>query len=202
MGTNWSWKWIFRTRWSHLGRFQKPINYWSAKFTLVLVHFNTLALLAAAFHRTYPKVPRLFLPIIHPICIQSRGTACSGVNPHLQPTHTYTSLQAGGQENPLCYWSFRQGVLDYLDPPGWSIAGLEALPTYLPDFVTGTRFTQDCANSLDLDLVNWLWPEEVKLVWWIVQDHELAFTWMAAEWGCLKEEYFPPVIIPAISHMP
>ena len=45
------------------------------------------------------------------------------------------------------------------------------LPTNPLDFVPRQRFTQECANALDLDLAQWLWPEEVKLVWWMVLNH-------------------------------
>ena len=48
-----------------------------------------------------------------------------------------------------------------LDDP---IAGLKPLPINLPDFMPRSCFTQECTDSLDLDLANWLWPEEVKLV--------------------------------------
>ena len=41
---------------------------------------------------------------------------------------------------------------------------LLTLPTNPPDFVPGQRFTQERADALDLDLAQWLWPKEVKLV--------------------------------------
>ena len=42
------------------------------------------------------------------------------------------------------------------------------LPPNPPDFILGLHFTQERADNLDLDPENWLWPEEVKLVHWIV----------------------------------
>ena len=55
---------------------------------------------------------------------------------------------------------------------------------------------------LDLDPAKWLWPEEVKLVQWIVLNHETTFTWVPTEWGWLDDQYFPPVKIPTIPHTP
>ena len=65
-----------------------------------------------------------------------------------------------------------------LDAP---LAGLSHLPFHLPDFVPGNRFTQERADKLDLDPANWLWPEELKLVCWLVREHESAFAWVPME---------------------
>jgi hypothetical protein len=52
------------------------------------------------------------------------------------------------------------------------LAGMPELPTHLPEFIPGSRFTCDRANKLDLDPANWLWPEELKLMRWLVRVHE------------------------------
>jgi hypothetical protein len=57
-------------------------------------------------------------------------------------------------------------------------------------------------DKLDLDPMKWLWPEELKLVCWLIHTHELAFTWEAAERGHLDKRYFPPYKIPTMPHMP
>jgi len=49
---------------------------------------------------------------------------------------------------------------------------MPTLPTHPPDFVPGVRFTQERADNLDLDPANWLWPDELKLIRWLVQVHE------------------------------
>ena len=67
--------------------------------------------------------------------------------------------------------------------PDDPLAGLITLPTNPPDFVPGQRFTQEHANALDLDPAQWLWPKEVKLVWWMVLNHETTFAWTATERG-------------------
>jgi hypothetical protein len=58
------------------------------------------------------------------------------------------------------------------------------------------------ADKLDLDPAKWLWPEELKLVRWLIRTHKLTFAWEAAEHGCLDERYFPPYKISTVLHMP
>ncbi|KAG2339644.1 hypothetical protein BDR05DRAFT_848222, partial [Suillus weaverae] len=40
------------------------------------------------------------------------------------------------------------------------LVGLPEIPAHPPDFVLGARFTQACADKINLDPANWLWPEE------------------------------------------
>jgi hypothetical protein len=82
------------------------------------------------------------------------------------------------------------------------LAGTPELPTHLPEFIPGLHFTCDHANKLDLDPANWLWPEELKLIRWLVRVHECTFTWCASECGRLNETYFPPYKIPTVPHTP
>ena len=80
--------------------------------------------------------------------------------------------------------------------PADPLVGLKPLPPYLPEFTPGTRFTQERADALDLNPTNWLWPDELKLVYWLAWEHESAFAWIPAE------RYFPPVKIPTVPHAP
>jgi hypothetical protein len=82
------------------------------------------------------------------------------------------------------------------------LAGLIPLPTHPPAFTPGIRFTQERSDALDLDPAGWLWPEELKLVQWLVRIHKKAFAWIPTERGRLDERYFPPVKIPTIQHTP
>jgi hypothetical protein len=66
---------------------------------------------------------------------------------------------------------------------------MPTLPTHLPDFVPGVCFTQERAD-------------ELKLIHWLVQVHEKAFTWDASEYGHLNETFFLPYKIPTIPHTP
>jgi hypothetical protein len=60
--------------------------------------------------------------------------------------------------------------------PNDPLAGLKPLPTNPPDFIPGVCFTAECTEALDLNPANWLWLEELKLIRWLVCDHETAFT--------------------------
>ena len=86
--------------------------------------------------------------------------------------------------------------------PDDPLTGLEPLPTNPPDFVPGVHFTQEHVDTLNLDLAGWLWPEELKLVCWIIHTHEMAFAWDPSECDRFDEQYFPPVKIPTVPHMP
>jgi hypothetical protein len=61
------------------------------------------------------------------------------------------------------------------------LAGLIPLPTHPPAFAPGIRFTQERSDALDLEPAGWLWPEELKLVQWLVCIHEKAFAWIPTE---------------------
>ena len=47
-----------------------------------------------------------------------------------------------------------------------------------------------------------LWPEEVKLLQHVLKENELALAWTEEEKGHFKDDYFDPVIIPTIEHIP
>ncbi|KIJ08983.1 hypothetical protein PAXINDRAFT_88126 [Paxillus involutus ATCC 200175] len=78
--------------------------------------------------------------------------------------------------------------------PDDPLEGLTPLPTHPPVFIL--------ADALDLNPANWLWPEEVELVQWIVCEHGTAFAWIHTEQGHLDEHYFPPVKIATVPHTP
>jgi hypothetical protein len=86
--------------------------------------------------------------------------------------------------------------------PADPLAGLPPLPSRPPEFCPGTRFMCKCADKLDLDPTKWLWPEELKLVQWLVCTYEHAFAWNASERGHLNETCVPPYKIPTIPHTP
>src|SRR5271154_382339 len=47
-----------------------------------------------------------------------------------------------------------------------------------------------------------LWPEEEKLAHHLIKLHEEAFAWDEQEKGNFSEDYFDPVVIPTIEHVP
>jgi len=86
--------------------------------------------------------------------------------------------------------------------PNDPLASMPTLSTHPPDFVPGVHFTQERAEKLDLDPTNWLWPDKLKLICWLVWVHEKAFAWDASEHGHLNETFFPPYKIHTIPHTP
>ena len=81
------------------------------------------------------------------------------------------------------------------------LAGMRPLPVRPPEFVPTGRLTQERRDQMDIgkDL---LWPEEIKLAEWIVCEHNKAFAWTDEERGSFDPEYFAPIEIPHISHIP
>ena len=77
--------------------------------------------------------------------------------------------------------------------PDDPLSRLKPLPSHPPNFIPGVRFTQEHTDNLDLDCANWLWPDKVKLVHWIVLKHKMAVTWIPTEHSRLDERYVPPV---------
>jgi hypothetical protein len=86
--------------------------------------------------------------------------------------------------------------------PNDPLASMPTLPTHPPDFVPGVCFTQERADKLDLDPANWLWPDKLKLICWLIWVHEKAFAWDVSECSCLNETFFLPYKIPTIPHTP
>jgi hypothetical protein len=81
------------------------------------------------------------------------------------------------------------------------LAGMLPLPTRPPEFAPAGRITRERLEQMTIGK-DFLWPEEIKLAEWIVCQHEKAFAWSDSERGCFDPEYFAPVEIPIISHIP
>jgi len=47
-----------------------------------------------------------------------------------------------------------------------------------------------------------LWPEEEKLVLFLIKAQEAAIAWDPAERGNFRKDYFEPIIIPTVPHTP
>lgn len=93
--------------------------------------------------------------------------------------------------------NFRIIRRDHPDP----LAGMPPLPVHPPNFVPTGRFTQERRDQMALgkDL---LLPEEIKLAEWIICTHNQAFAWTDSERGSFDPEYFAPIEVPHISHVP
>jgi len=82
------------------------------------------------------------------------------------------------------------------------LLSLPSLPTHLPNFAPGKWLTQECLDELNLNVHNFLWPEDVKLLHHVLKINKSGLAWTEAEKGQFKDEYFSPVKIPVVEHIP
>jgi hypothetical protein len=86
--------------------------------------------------------------------------------------------------------------------PSDPLLTLPPLSAHPPDFTPGTRLTQESLDALGLDSGNFLWPEELKLLHHVLKLNEFGLAWSEAEKGRFWDDYFSPVKIPVIEHVP
>ena len=86
--------------------------------------------------------------------------------------------------------------------PSDPLAELPVLPVQPPEFTPGTRYTQERKEAMPANVNGFLWPEEEKLVHYLIKVHEAAFAWTEEEKGKFYEDYFKPVVIPTVEHVP
>src|SRR6266850_2601428 len=82
------------------------------------------------------------------------------------------------------------------------LLSLPPLLMHPPDFTPGEWLTQEHLDKLNLNVHNFLWPEEIKLLHHILKINESGLAWTEAEKGRFKDEYFSPVKIPVVEHIP
>jgi len=86
---------------------------------------------------------------------------------------------------------------------GNPLQGMPKLPEHLPEFEPRGRYTLERKEKLDMaHEEGFLWPEERRLMHWLIGEQNEAFAWNDAERGKFKEEYFPPVEILTVAHIP
>ncbi|KNZ72094.1 hypothetical protein J132_04375 [Termitomyces sp. J132] len=86
---------------------------------------------------------------------------------------------------------------------GDPLADMPQLSTNPPEFTPTGRYTAESKEIIDQAHDNdFLWPEEKKLVHHLMMLQNEAFAWDDSQRGRLKEEYFPPVVMPVIPHTP
>jgi hypothetical protein len=82
------------------------------------------------------------------------------------------------------------------------LANMPQLPVHPPNFSPSLWYTQERHNALDVNPEGFLWDKEVKLVEWLVKEQENAFIWEEAEKGRFDPEYFDPILLPTLDHIP
>ncbi|KAF8657399.1 hypothetical protein AX14_007886 [Amanita brunnescens Koide BX004] len=86
--------------------------------------------------------------------------------------------------------------------PSDPLADLPTLPKKLPDFVPGTRYMEEQMKAQNINPTGFLMMEEEKLIHHLIRIHEDWFAWSEEEKGRFSDNYFDPVVIPTIEHMP
>ena len=85
---------------------------------------------------------------------------------------------------------------------GDPLKDLPKLPEHPPEFSPKGRYMAERKEKLDLGhMSNFLWPEERKLMHWIMAEQNQAFAWEDNERGKFKEEYFPAIEILTVAHI-
>jgi len=82
------------------------------------------------------------------------------------------------------------------------LLSLPPLPTHPPDFSPGQHLTEERLEALELNRFDFLWPEELKLLQHVLLLNETGLAWTDEERGWFRDEYFSPVKIPVIEHVP
>lgn len=86
---------------------------------------------------------------------------------------------------------------------GDPLARLPKLPMNPPEFIAKGRYTDERKEKMDqAHDPDFLTLEERKLMHWMIAEHNEAFAWDDTERGKFKEEFFPPIEIPTIPHVP
>ncbi len=79
---------------------------------------------------------------------------------------------------------------------------LPFLPTHPPNFTKGSHYALARKEAMAVNKDGFLWLEEEKLAHYMIRVQEMGFAWMEDEKGKFSEEYFDPIIIPTIKHIP
>ena len=86
--------------------------------------------------------------------------------------------------------------------PSDPLADLPTLPTQPPDFAPGLRYTEERMKAQNINPTGFLTAEEEKLIHHLIRTHEEGFAWTEEEKGKFSDDYFDPVVIPTIEHVP
>ncbi|KAE9383962.1 hypothetical protein BT96DRAFT_843045, partial [Gymnopus androsaceus JB14] len=83
------------------------------------------------------------------------------------------------------------------------LEGISQLNPVPPPYTPTGCYTQECKEIIDrIHDQSFLWPEEMKAVHHLIMLQEHASMWNEMEKGQFKHEYFPPVVMPVIEHIP
>ncbi|KXN81668.1 hypothetical protein AN958_04007 [Leucoagaricus sp. SymC.cos] len=82
------------------------------------------------------------------------------------------------------------------------LATLPNVPTQPKSFTPGKRLTRERLKALRLFSNEFLWEEEKMLIAQVLLKNKMGLAWDKTEKGCFQEDYFEPVKIPVVEHIP
>jgi hypothetical protein len=86
---------------------------------------------------------------------------------------------------------------------GDPLKDMPVLPTNPPEFIPNERYTLERKEIIDKNHPEgFLWPEERKLMHSMMKQQEMGFAWETKEAGNFKPEFFPPVKMAVVPHVP
>src|ERR1700761_615296 len=88
--------------------------------------------------------------------------------------------------------------------PSDPLENLPPMPEIPPPFVPGQRLTQERWDAIEEILISkgFLWKDEIQLVAAVLKQNEMAIAWDDSEKGQFRTNYFEPVKMPTIAHVP
>jgi hypothetical protein len=86
--------------------------------------------------------------------------------------------------------------------PSNPFVDLPTVPSQLPEFKRGDRYTRERMDKIPVNEDDFLWPEEVKMEDYLIREHQSTFAWNENEREQFSEDYFDPVPIPTMEHIP
>ncbi|SJL10265.1 uncharacterized protein ARMOST_13649 [Armillaria ostoyae] len=86
---------------------------------------------------------------------------------------------------------------------GDPLAKIPILSPHPPEFTPTGRYTQEGYDIIEKNHPgDFLWPEERKLMHHFMMEQNEGFAWNESQKGKFREDFFPPVVIPVIEHIP
>jgi hypothetical protein len=82
------------------------------------------------------------------------------------------------------------------------LANLKPLPVMAPPFASGQRYTTDRMQEQAIDPAGFMLPEEIRLAHWVLLENENALAWDESEKGSFSSEWFDPIYMPTVEHIP
>jgi hypothetical protein len=86
--------------------------------------------------------------------------------------------------------------------PPHVLANMKTLPAIPPPFTPGSRYTMERKLAQNIDPTGFLQPDEVELAHWVIRENEAGFAWDETEKGSFSAEWFDPIKIPTVEHLP